>query len=89
MKEVAEIILMWRNIRNKFLNDMGLQINLTYNSLEEELEDLIIFMEELQHGINIELGKKIIMKGSSTKKEIFKLNSNMTAEEIMEHFKDK
>lgn len=58
MKEVAEIILMWRNIRNKFLNDMGLQINLTYNSLEEELEDLIIFMEELQHGINIELGKK-------------------------------
>lgn len=58
MEEVAEKILMWRNIRNKFLNDMGLQINLTYNSLEEELEDLIIFMEELQHGINIELGKK-------------------------------
>lgn len=57
MEELAKQILMWRNIRKKFFNDMGFQINLTYNSLEEELEDLIMFMEELQHGIHIQLRK--------------------------------
>ena len=58
MGEISKQILMWRNIRKKFYNDMGFQINSTYNSLEEELDDLIIFMEQLQNGINIQFGKQ-------------------------------
>ena len=53
MEEVAEIILMWRNIRKNFYGSYP-----EYNSLEEELEDLNIFMKELQNGIHIELGKQ-------------------------------
>ena len=53
MEELAKQILMWRNIRKNFHGTYP-----EYNSLEEELEDLNIFMKELQNGIHIELGKK-------------------------------
>lgn len=53
MEDVAKSILMWRNIKKNFFGTYP-----EYNSLEEELEDLNIFIEELQHGINIELGKQ-------------------------------
>ena len=53
MEDVAESILMWRNIKKFFFGTYP-----EYNSLEEELEDLTIFIEELHHGINIEIGKQ-------------------------------
>ena len=53
MEDVAESILMWRNIKKNFYGTYP-----EYNSLEEELEDLNIFIEELHHGINIEIGKQ-------------------------------
>lgn len=53
MEELAKSISMWRNIKKNFYGSYP-----EYNSLEEELEDLNIFMKELQNGIHIELGKQ-------------------------------
>lgn len=53
MEELAKQILMWRNIKKNFYGTYP-----EYNSLEDEIEDLNIFMKELQNSIHIELGKQ-------------------------------
>lgn len=54
MEELAKQILMWRNIKKNFY---GLQTYPEYNSLEEELDDLNVFMKELRNSIHIQLGR--------------------------------
>ena len=45
---------MQRNIKKNFY---GLQTYPEYNSLEEELDDLNVFMKELKNSIHIQLGR--------------------------------